>query len=51
MIVEFKVGFPFCPLIGKKDTWDCVPRDTLLSRAESRFIAVVTRDLGSDLRR
>lgn len=48
VMVESKVGFPFRPLIGKKDTWDCVPRDVLLSRAESRFITAVTWDLGLD---
>lgn len=41
-MVESKVGFPFRPLIGKKDIWDCVPCDALLSRAEKRFIEVVT---------
>lgn len=48
VMMESKVGFPFHPLIGKKDTWDCVPRKALLSKVEKRFIADMTRDLGSD---
>lgn len=51
VMVESKVGFSFRPLIGKKDTWDCVPRDVLLSPTESRFIAAVTWDIGSDPRK
>lgn len=48
VMMESKVGFPFHPLIGKKDTWDCVPQKALLSKVEKRFIADMTRDLGSD---
>lgn len=51
VMVESKVGSSFRPLIGKKDTWECVPHDMLLPRAESRFVAAITRDLGSDPRK
>lgn len=51
VMVESKVGFPFRPLIGKKDTWECLLRDVLLFRAKKRFVAAITLDLGSDPRR
>lgn len=48
VVIESKINFPFHPLIGEKYQWTQISRNLILIPAESRFMTVVTRDLGSD---
>lgn len=47
-MIESKIGFPFCPLIGEKYKWTQISLNPILTPAVSRFMSAITRDLGSD---
>lgn len=47
MIVESKIGFPFCSILGEKNKWTQIQHVSSLDFSEQAFVEAVTGDLRS----